>query len=191
MENEELILGYQWSPVNKEYRGEYRFPNNKDKDEIHIPPFTTLTKPPTTSKGYTAFWNDDDWIVVETPLVHQPIEDYASLRQEFIDYLKEEGSWTDEDEKKYHDSIKEMEDQQNKFREEPNYYDEELRFIRNDLLIRSDWTQLPDVQEKFTEEEKQQWIAYRQKLRDLPDNIEDPKLLVLDLNHPDWPISPT
>jgi hypothetical protein len=45
MENQEFILGYQWSPETKKYMGEYRFPKNKDKDEIYMPPFTTLVKP--------------------------------------------------------------------------------------------------------------------------------------------------
>ena len=43
---------------------------------------------------------------------------------------------------------------------------------------------------EFTSSKKEEWIEYRQKLRDLPENIEDPKPLVLDPNHPDWPVSP-
>ena len=66
----------------------------------------------------------------------------------------------------------------------------ELREIRDELLRSCDWTQLPDVQSTFTSSKKEEWIEYRQKLRDLPENIEDPKPLVLDPNHPDWPISP-
>lgn len=36
---------------------------------------------------------------------------------------------------------------------------------RNELLISSDWTQLPDVD--LTQTEKDRWKAYRQKLRDM------------------------
>jgi hypothetical protein len=67
-------------------------------------------------------------------------------------------------------------------------YWEEFRTIRNYKLLQSDWTQLPDV--SLTVEEKAAWDLYRQQLRALPDNITDPKPLVLDFNHPDWPVPP-
>ena len=41
------------------------------------------------------------------------------------------------------------------------------------------------------EEQKHLWTIYRQELRDLPENIEDPKPLVLDENHSSWPIPPS
>jgi hypothetical protein len=68
-------------------------------------------------------------------------------------------------------------------------YWENLRSLRNLRLTKSDWTQLKDV--PFTEEQKHLWAIYRQKLRDLSENIEDPKPLVLDENHPSWPVSPS
>jgi hypothetical protein len=37
---------------------------------------------------------------------------------------------------------------------------------RNDLLARSDWTQLAD--NTLTDEQKAEWCTYRQLLRDLP-----------------------
>lgn len=37
---------------------------------------------------------------------------------------------------------------------------------RNDLLARSDWTQLAD--NTLTDEQKAEWRTYRQLLRDLP-----------------------
>ena len=55
--------------------------------------------------------------------------------------------------------------------------------------MQSDWTQLPDVQ--LSEEQKESWRIYRQQLRDLPENVEDPKPLVLDINHSDWPVAPS
>lgn len=42
---------------------------------------------------------------------------------------------------------------------------------RNIELKESDWTQLPDI--PFTEEKKQQWIQYRQLLRDIT-KYDDP-----------------
>lgn len=64
----------------------------------------------------------------------------------------------------------------------------ELRDLRNYRLILCDWTQLLDTQ--LTEEEVSNWAIYRQQLRDLPQNIQDPKPLVDDPNHQSWPISP-
>lgn len=46
---------------------------------------------------------------------------------------------------------------------------------RNRQLAASDWTQLADV----TLSNKQDWIAYRQQLRDLPEQGEDPKTWIL------------
>ena len=39
------------------------------------------------------------------------------------------------------------------------------KYIRNNLLIQSDWTQLPDVD--LTTAEKDRWKVYRQALRDM------------------------
>jgi hypothetical protein len=65
----------------------------------------------------------------------------------------------------------------------------ELKMIRDYKLLISDWTQLPTS--PLTTAKAEEWEVYRQKLRDLPDTIEDPKPLVKDENHPDWPIPPS
>jgi len=57
-----------------------------------------------------------------------------------------------------------------------------LRGWRNGLLSGSDWIFVPDID--ISEEKKGEWIAYRQLLRDLPKNIEDPTKVV-------WPEEPT
>lgn len=41
-----------------------------------------------------------------------------------------------------------------------------LRYIRNNMLLQTDWTQMPDA--PLSSEQKQQWATYRQQLRDLP-----------------------
>jgi hypothetical protein len=64
----------------------------------------------------------------------------------------------------------------------------ELRSIREYRLLNCDWTQLPNA--PLTEEKKIEWEVYRQKLRDLTDTISDPKPLVNDSNHSDWPVVP-
>ena len=49
----------------------------------------------------------------------------------------------------------------------------ELRSLRDQKLAKCDWTQIADV--PLTEEQKTAWVIYRQALRDLPANTEDPK----------------
>jgi hypothetical protein len=63
--------------------------------------------------------------------------------------------------------------------EEQKY--EFMRYERNKRLQSSDWTLLLDS--PLTDEEKNNWIQYRQNLRDLPANIEDIDNIV-------WPVSP-
>ena len=57
-----------------------------------------------------------------------------------------------------------------------------IRETRNELLTECDWTQIADA--PLTEEQKTAWRTYRQALRDLPANTEDPK-------NPVWPTAPT
>jgi hypothetical protein len=59
----------------------------------------------------------------------------------------------------------------------------ELRLQRNALLVSSDWTQLPDA--PIDNSRKILWIAYRQSLRDLP---QQPNL---DPANPTWPTKPS
>jgi hypothetical protein len=58
----------------------------------------------------------------------------------------------------------------------------ELRSLRDQKLTKCDWTQIPDA--PLTEEQKTAWRTYRQALRDLPENTEDPK-------NPIWPVEPS
>ena len=61
-------------------------------------------------------------------------------------------------------------------------YWKELRSLRDRKLAECDWTQIADV--PLTEEQKTAWATYRQALRDVPANTEDPK-------NPVWPTAPT
>lgn len=58
---------------------------------------------------------------------------------------------------------------------------EDLRAERNRRLAESDWTQLADC--PLDTMEKLQYLNYRQALRDLPENTEDP-------TNPVWPVKP-
>ena len=55
-----------------------------------------------------------------------------------------------------------------------------FRTIRNRLLAETDWTQSRDV----TLPNDAEWAAYRQALRDLPENTTDPA-------NPVWPTKPS
>ena len=74
-----IITGYQYKS-NKHFGGVYEFPNNLDKEEIHLPPNTTLVAPPKNiPKGKEAMWYVDKWIlvdeeVIEPPEVIEPLE---------------------------------------------------------------------------------------------------------------------
>ena len=56
-----------------------------------------------------------------------------------------------------------------------------LRTERDSLLVSSDWTQAADS--PLTDEVKTSWVTYRQELRDLPANTDDPA-------DPTWPDAP-
>lgn len=58
---------------------------------------------------------------------------------------------------------------------------QKFRTQRNRLLASCDWTQLADVD--LSPEVATAWTDYRQALRDLPDNINDPY-------NPIWPTQP-
>ena len=60
---------------------------------------------------------------------------------------------------------------------------ENVREWRNQLLQESDYTQLPDV--PISPADLAQWRAYRQALRDFPQQIN-----VADWSAPPWPVAP-
>jgi hypothetical protein len=53
------------------------------------------------------------------------------------------------------------------------------REVRNQFLKKSDWTQLPDVPENT----RNAWAAYRQELRDVPQQANFPETII-------WPAAP-
>lgn len=59
------IKGYQWGDDGS-FIGVYPFPNNQDKEEIHLPPRTTLIAPPTIiPAGYEAAFDvsTQKWVI--------------------------------------------------------------------------------------------------------------------------------
>ena len=57
----------------------------------------------------------------------------------------------------------------------------EIRKYRDHLITKTDWTQMPDT--PLTDEKKVEFIAYRQALRDIPQNVGNPDDVV-------WPPKP-
>jgi hypothetical protein len=53
------------------------------------------------------------------------------------------------------------------------FFYEVLNKLKKSLLKASDWTQLPDVQEAFSNEDREAWLKYRASLRVL-DKIKEP-----------------
>jgi hypothetical protein len=58
------------------------------------------------------------------------------------------------------------------------------RLKRNQLLMESDWTQMPDS--PLTDEAKTSWATYRSSLRSLPEHENWPSL-----EDADWPTKPS
>lgn len=55
----------------------------------------------------------------------------------------------------------------------------EVRAVRDALLMQTDWTQLPDIQQNI----KDIWAVYRQALRDITNQTDFPFNVI-------WPIAP-
>jgi hypothetical protein len=87
----------------------------------------------------------------------------------------------------YENETKKIQDELDAIEAVRDYW-QELRIIRDSKLGESDWSQMPDS--PLSEEKKIEWREYRQELRDLPENITDPKPLVLNLDDPAWPTNP-
>lgn len=63
----------------------------------------------------------------------------------------------------------------------------ELRIKRDELLNQSDWTQLVDIQSRYSEIWKINWSTYRQELRDLPNRCISGELNIYTF---EWPVKP-
>lgn len=62
---------------------------------------------------------------------------------------------------------------------------EKIRRKRDDLLVRTDWTQMPDS--PLTTAKKAKWATYRQALRDLPTTYSE----ATDKSEVTWPVKPS
>ena len=66
----------------------------------------------------------------------------------------------------------------------------QLRTQRNAKLAATDWVALADAH--LSQDSKSAWFAYRQKLRDLPEQVTDSMLVATDPTGPSvpWPVAP-
>lgn len=134
------------------------------------------------------FKEDFSWIPDDVKIVHWDGErgevEYIDTRPNLV--IEELGIY-EQAIGKFNDEVKRIE--QEKIDEENSKdYWQIFRDIRNYRLGLSDWTQISD--NNLSEELGELWRVYRSELRDLPLIIQDPKPLVLDEFHPDWPIPP-
>lgn len=58
-----------------------------------------------------------------------------------------------------------------------------LRSNRNQLLLKSDISQLDDIKTEMSDEKRTEWVIYRRQLRDFPSTVTDPF-------NPVWPVPP-
>lgn len=107
--NEQMILGYQHSPVTGKFIGEYWFPNNQDQEAVVLPPNTTLTAPPVdVPKMMSAYWSGDRWFIADDPDKAIPplvIDDYAMLMPDYVLNMKQRGWWSAENEANYQQAL--------------------------------------------------------------------------------------
>lgn len=112
---EQTIKGFQYDPKTGRYVGEYDFPNNMDQEEIHLPPNTTLERPPEAKEGEVVVRVDDTWQIQADPNfknARPPIDDYLMLTDSFIAMMEEQGLWTSEDRRLREEAIAENERKQ-------------------------------------------------------------------------------
>lgn len=66
------LTGYQYGDSGQ-FIGPYQFEKNKDKEEVHLPPRTTLTAPPSALAVDEEVWFDgEDWAVRKLNLFWLP-----------------------------------------------------------------------------------------------------------------------
>lgn len=166
------------SKINNSISLDYNTISNIDNDLFSIIPSNVMNFYWYNTYGEIQYY-DGTMEMIEELGIYQKLYD---VYEEEFDRIKNEKI---ELEKKQKED-EELQRQEKEEYEKNRDYLEELRFIRNRKLYESDWTQLTDS--PLSEEQKELWRIYRQELRDLPSIVEDPKPLVLDSNHSDWPI---
>lgn len=92
LQQPKTVVGYQFSPSDGRFIGEYEFPNNLDRIAVHLPPHTTLTAPGSVV-GMTPYWTGGAWEQRPTPGHDMPMPPtpYPELLPEYIEEMKRIG----------------------------------------------------------------------------------------------------
>lgn len=82
---EQMMTGYQYGDDGR-FIGPYKFPDNKDKAVVHLPPTTTLTEPPKDiATGQAAFFDVATglWVVrtFDDPIARLQAEHAAAMKK--------------------------------------------------------------------------------------------------------------
>ncbi len=80
----DFVVCWLYNEDTGELIEKYRIPNNKDKADVHLPPFATLKKPPEHEKGFKPFFINDRWELrpKEEAKPFKPPEDEHNLKVE-------------------------------------------------------------------------------------------------------------
>lgn len=105
---------------------------------------------------------DDDWVHVE---ILRP------LHYECVDVIRDETGAPQ--------IVRNDEKWEEKTKHEMNF----IRMQRDELLKKSDISQLDDIKSNMSEEKRIEWVNYRRLLRDFPSTVTDPF-------NPVWPEAP-
>jgi len=183
-------------------------PNPRKANEFLTPANSTTTAPPTVSANNIAKWDGSSWNEVEDPSytaaqVQAAAEAaYAAAEQADKDAKAAETAENElaltedakQDELQERNQwgilLKEEDSEGNIVPKDQSTIDSEsevaaaalLRSKRNGKLFSCDYTQITDS--PLSEQQRADWAAYRQELRDLPANTPDPKA-------PVWPEEPS
>ena len=181
--------------------------NPKQENQYLVPAQSTLIAPPTVAANNIARWDGIEWSEVEDPAYSAMQEQLmAAAEIEAQRIAKEEATAEAEANNELilaeSEKITQLTERNewgvllNKENDSGEVIDRDLQIIEDETLIAAmdilrssrnaklrecDWTQLPDS--PLSSEQKTEWINYRQELRDLPANTEDPKT-------PNWPTEP-
>ena len=106
---------------------------------------------------------DDDWVHVEI---------LPPLHYECVDVVRGE------------DGTPQVVRNDEKWEEKTKHEMKFIRIKRNELLQKSDISQLSDIKMSMSDEKRTEWVNYRRLLRDFPSIMTDPF-------NPIWPEAPT
>jgi hypothetical protein len=154
---------YNYHPMTGEYLGASVLRESPLEPGVYlVPAHATTVEPPQTEAGYTRVWSEGDWSQVEDHRGKSGYVDGAETTIAELGPLPQGWSATP-----------------------PPPTAEQLaatiRAERNAKIAACDWTQMPDG--PLSTQAKAAWAAYRQALRDVPEQAGFPQAV-------DWPKEP-